>query len=309
MPQRPKPAPVHWIVQVDNSPRSRGAARWGAWLSNRSTRPLRLTALHVGELDELAETHPGVGSPLVRAREATLASLRGIGVQAEYDEVGVVDNDSAIEALLNSTSGAGQRGSILGRNQPADSWALVSLGAVTRNVLRKTDDPVFVVPPDYEPPQVPGPIVVGVAPSADARAASHVAEALAEALDLTVAYVHVIPNVARFVAATPQAPAAYAGVGDLQTTYKQEAREAVERWMSDSGLERPLHIEVGDPTDTLHLTAKRLSATMVVTGSRQMTTVERIFNRSVGSSLAAVSHIPTLVVPPDTTSMDESRAS
>ncbi len=277
--------------------------RWGSWLSRRSTRPMRLTALHVGEVEELREAHPGLGSPRVRAREATLASLGAVGVQDEFDDVGVVDNDSAVDALLTSASGHGTRGLILGRNQPKDSWSLVSLGEVARKTLRASDEPVFVVPPDYEPPANPGPIAVGVSPCDDASAALKVAEALGQALRLPFEAVHVVPNVARF--ATAGAPVMYAGAGDMQGTVQEDSRAAVERWMQENGSVCPLHIEIGDAAETLEVTAKRLGATMLVTGSRQLSIIERIFHRSVGSSLAAMSHVPTLVVPPAANSVDE----
>ena len=290
--------PHQWIVGVDLTPRSRGAARWAAWLSETSRHKPHLTALHAGEFTDFRDEHPGPGSPIRRAREATEASLNALHVRGEYDHIRVVDSDSAVDALLEEVRTRGARGLVIGRIQPAESWTMISLGAVARRVLRATDDPVFVVPPDYEPPRDPGPIVVGVTPSGDALVATEMARSLGEELGLPVECVHVMPGVSAYLAGPERAIVPTATPLHTQLTFEEQAREAMKAWMHEHHIERPLHFEVGDTPRGLDAAARRLGATFVVTGSRQLSTVDRLFQRSVGSDLASRAHVPTLVVPP-----------
>lgn len=270
-------------------------------MAARSARPPHLTAVHVGEADDFRSAHPGIGSPRERARLSTAAALHALDVREAFDEVRVLESDSAVESLLREAVPPTVRGLVLGRNQPSDSWTLASLGSVARRVLRAMDDPVFIVPPDYEPSRTAGPIVVGVAPTDNALCAVRTAESLAKELDLRIECVHVIPRVSQFMV-TPRVPAPPMSTALLShESFQRHASRMVEEWMKDNDAEHPLHLEAGDTVSALDLAAQRLGASMLVTGSRQLTTVQRLFQRSVGSDLASRSSFPTLVVPPPVT--------
>ena len=158
-----------------------------------------------------------------------------------------MDGDSAVDALLEEVRGRGARGLVIGRNQPSDSWTMISLGKVARRVLRATDDPVFVVPPDYEPPRVTGPIIVGVTPSGDALAAIEMAKRLGHALDLPVRCVHVMPDVSAFMTSPERAVTPFVAGGDSALTFEHQARADMEAWMREHGVALPLLREVGPP--------------------------------------------------------------
>lgn len=267
-------------------------------MSARAKHTPHLTAVHVGEVSEFRDEHPGLGSPRERARLSTAASLHALDVREAFDDVRVLQNDSAVESLLREATPRSVRGMVLGRNQPSDGWSLSSLGSVARRVLRAVDDPVFIIPPDYEPDANAGPIVVGVTATDNALAALRFAETLGQQFDLPIECVHVIPDIAHFMATPhgtfPSAPTAL----NSHESFQRHARATIEAWMRDNGVEHPLRLEAGDIVTALEGAAQHLGATMVVTGSRQLSTIGRLFQRSVGSDLASRSAFPTLVVPP-----------
>jgi len=278
-----------WVVGIDLPQSSEGPARWALWLAERSAHRPKLIALHATDPGASDDEHPGPGP-----RDAPR-------VDPSFDAVRVVESDSAVDALLEAAGEVGTRGLIIGRHRPTDSWSLISLGRVARRVLRATDDAVFVVPPDHVPPREPGPIVVGVTPSDESRVAVLTAQGLGAQLDLRVECVHVLPNVSRFMTTPDTTATAFASAVGPYLSFEKHAREEMEAWMNDNDLHASLHIEVGDPAATLRSAAERLDASMLVAGSRQLSTFARLFQRSIGSDLASLANIPTLVVPPSPT--------
>src|SRR5262249_2490044 len=98
-------------------------------------------------------------------------------------------------------------GLLLGRAAPSDRTPTVALGRVPRRILRGLELPTVVVPPDEVPPDAPGPIVVGIAPTPESLEAAGFAVLLGEELELPVVLVHVV---------TPARPVATAGVLSLE---------------------------------------------------------------------------------------------
>ncbi len=284
-----------WVVGVDLTPRSHGAARWAAWLSNRSAHTPQLYALHVGEIDDFQEQHPGPGSPIERVRRAVVASLAALRVEGEFDGATIVESDSAVESLIEASAQSATRGLVMGRNKPTDEWTLISLGTVARRVLRDTDAPVFVVPPDFRAPQEPGPILAAIVPSDDASSAANMARSLSAELSLPLEFVYVLPSTSNLVMTPDRLTAAYV---QASPSFKDQVEEELHAWMQAHQLEGTLHIEVGSTTRAIQDRAKAIGASFIVCGSRQLSTAERLFQRSIASNLAAEASIPTLIVPP-----------
>ena len=82
-----------------------------------------------------------------------------------------------------------------------------------------------------------------------------------------------------------------------------ESQEAGERelkeWVAGLGLSGVTAVvRQGQTAAQVLRLARETKAAMIVTGSRRLSTVERLLLTSVGSELAATSPVPVMVVPP-----------
>jgi nucleotide-binding universal stress UspA family protein len=88
----------------------------------------------------------------------------------------------------------------------------------------------------------------------------------------------------------------------VEQLYQQlglEREKSLEAWKRDQGLsDCPSIVASGDVIGRIVAISREEKSPLVVCGSRKMSTVERLFNASVGSSLAAYCTCPVAIVAP-----------
>src|SRR5690606_16626963 len=89
-------------------------------------------------------------------------------------------------------------------------------------------------------------------------------------------------------------------VKQVRADLRTRGERALERWATQHGITglRGVVTEGIVPEELARL-AQQYDALAVVTGSRKLNALERLFVTSVGSELAAASACPVVVVPPD----------
>jgi nucleotide-binding universal stress UspA family protein len=315
-------ARMRWLVGFAPGSSSVGVVRFAAWLHARSEGRHALHAIHIDPsaatgFDGSMAAGPDLSPSERRAREFLAAQ----GVAEAFAHVESVHGspEKVLQALASERDFDGL---LLGRAAPVRASTIVSLGRVPRRLLRGLELPTMVVPPDAfgpdgeAPPDAaaaelgiassaaPGPIVVGVTPSAESLEAAGFAVLLGGELGLPVLLAHVIP---------PSRPVAPAGVlsfephdptmagSDIAPPEDTSApAAAMEAWAAQHGLDGlPLELRVGHVPVELVAFARERRATMIVCGSRRLSLIDRLFTSSVGSELAAHADRPVVVVPSD----------
>lgn len=279
-----------WIIGIDLRPRSAGAVRFGAWLHAQAPELVKLLGMHVLESDD--DRLQG----LAQAQDTTEETLERAGVRAAFARVDVVAADHPETALESLQTAEGARGLIIGRRAATDSDAIIRLGSVARRALRRLIAPTFVVPPEFTAETIgEGPIVVAVTPDEASVGAVKFARQLAQELGRSLVYLTVASSSLDHVP-TDRLDAVRAE----REAQKVRAAEAVTHaWLLGLGATERLIARRGDPLTQILAAAAELSAPFIVSGSRQMGTVERLFGLSVTSYLAAHAALPVLVVPSD----------
>jgi nucleotide-binding universal stress UspA family protein len=280
-----------WIVGIDLRPRSDGAVRFGAWLQAQASDDVNLFGVHVLESDDERRT-----DPRELAQEATEVALERAGVRAAFARVEVVAADRPEVALESLQRSEAARGLIIGRRAAADDEAIIRLGSVARRVLRRLVAPTFVVPPGLDAAKLgAGPIVVAVTPDEASVGAVKFARQLAATLRRSLVYVAVVSTSTDFIP-----PDRLDAVLAERAAQKVRAAEALtQAWLLERGAQERLVVRRGDVLTQIMAAAAELSAPFVVTGSRKLSAVERLFGLSVASWLAAQAALPVLVVPSD----------
>lgn len=282
MPEKQK-----WIVGVDLRERSDGAVRFAAWLRSHTQAATELIGVHAIALETYAE----IGRPVdrVHAREKIrLAAERTIeraGARAAFRAIEVLESDRPEEALEAAREVEDADGLIVGRRAAGSGAELIRLGSVARRLLRRLVVPTFVVPPDVEAGQLgEGAVVVAIAPTPASVGAVAVGRSLATATGRGVVFVQ--------VAQVPDLTAPVPGAGS-------ETEALTRSWLAEQGAVGQLDVRKGDALAEVLAAAAEHAAPFLVCGSRQLSGVERVFEVSLSSQLAAQAAIPVLVVPPD----------
>lgn len=262
----------HWHVGIDMSQRSHGAIDFAHWLRKRSTR-----------LEELRGVYVGANAAI---------PTQGPEASAQFSNSEVVPSDTPERELCRLVRRDDAYGLIVGRTAPIEGWSLLSLGRVTRRLLRSLPCPVVVVPPDLDVDQLgKGPIIVGVQPDPTSVPAVRFARELGARLSLEVLLVHTVEP------APGGTPFASSDLLDLDERTRA-ARRALKGWVERHGLsDLPRRIEIGVGGVGLVRAADRANATLLVSGSRHLSLGSRIFQSSMGSELAAHARCPVAVVP------------
>ena len=293
---------------MDLGATSHGAVRLARWLQERSPREQRLRGVYVGSTATIERELPGPGLPGERACTMMRAAAESLGAASAFEAFEAIPEDAPEESLARAAEAYDADGLVIGRAGAAGEWSLVSLGRVARRLLRHVPRPVVVVPPDLDGAALGrGPVVIGAAPVDHAIGAIRFGRALAEALDLPVLLVHVIPDPAAIPIAGMEPSLAYAGAQATATTVLDVARtrmaaeDALLGWLRKNELgEPPVRAEPGRKAWTLLDVARSVEATMIVCGSRRLSLAERVFQSSVGTEIAAQADRPVVIVPPPT---------
>lgn len=295
-----------WIVGLDLRPTGQGALRFSRWLAGavREGQPPSFVGMHVLEEDTLraALRYHHLDELVAGAREEAQMLLRNAGATAALSELHVVQGIRAEQTLEAARAEHHAEGLVVGRQAPREGHHLLRLGKVARRLLRSLGGPVVVVPPDWEPEAVSpdGPVVCATNVGDGAAAAARFAADLAHRLGRGLVIVYSVP-----------VPEDY-GANYIPAATRQkigiESQEAGERelagWVADLGpaLEGATTVvRQGHVIEQVLRLAHETKAAMIVTGSRHLSTLERLLLTSVGSELAATSPCPVVVVPPAAT--------
>jgi nucleotide-binding universal stress UspA family protein len=211
-------------------------------------------------------------------------------------EVRMIEDDDPARGLVELAEREHPSALILGRRARRDDEPLVRLGEVCRRVLRKLPVPVIVVPPDFgedERTLDPGPVVLATDLEEHDVAAASFARRLAERLARPLLIAH---GIAPFNWGVSYLPAETVELVLEQA--RKQAETKLGEWMQRHALgDMQAHAFVGDPARNLAQLVVERKAAALVTGSRKLGPIERIFVASISSELAASARCPTAIVP------------
>jgi nucleotide-binding universal stress UspA family protein len=228
------------------------------------------------------------------AKRATIAALVARKAADAFAHIDAIEADDVVDLLAGAGGLAATTGVIIGRRAPEADGGLVRLGRVARKLLRRLESPVFVVPPDLEQAHIgAGPIVCAVNLDQHSVDAAEFAVRLGEAIGREVRLVHVIHS------SDP------IGIGylpettwnDIHRRQRDDAKVTLQRWRDDAKLPAYTLVSDGRTVPQLISAARELDACMILCGSRRLSAAERLWSSSVGSALAAASHLPVGVIP------------
>jgi nucleotide-binding universal stress UspA family protein len=233
--------------------------------------------------------------------------VRNAGAQAVLTDLHVTQGVRAEETLEAARTEHGAEGLVVGRQAPREGHHLLRLGKVARRLLRSLGGPLVVVPPDWEPDTVSpdGPVVCATNVGDAAVPAAHFAAELARRLGRALILVYTVPVPedygANYIpAATRQKIAAESQQAGERELAAWLAGLALPGFTAGPGLPggATTVVRQGHVTEQVLRLARETQAALIVTGSRRLSTLERLLLTSVGSELAATSPCPVAVVPP-----------
>ncbi len=284
---------MKWMVGIDPWDLSNGAVAFARWIATKASNE-RFVGGHViaFDLSELfAKVDPnnkaGDIPPYV---DRLLDPLRA---DPTFSEVGMIVAPSAEEGLQMAATHRGCDAFILGRRNPTDGKHIIRLGGVARKILRALPGPVVIVPPD-QTTFTDGPVLVGtdLGPASEGALKFGVAMAQRLGLDLLVTSVAAAPALSLYMPGEDWTPVMEQNV--------RRQQDELAAWIArhELGDVRRSVVE-GVVGPRLRDVAHTAGASMIVVGSRRLSTADRIFVSSVGSELAASSPLPVAVVPPE----------
>lgn len=281
-----------WIIGLGLDEDEQGPLELGAWL--RETTGAELHALHVCRAPALA----GLAEAEVRHGLEALMHERiaATGLGALLESSRIVFSGSPARALLEEACWL-DAGLLVGRRAHREATGIVRLGRTVRRLLRWLPRPVGIAAPDLRARDLQrGPIVLALDPSPDSDAAATFARTLATSCGRELAVAHVFDAASEPALRTLPEPLAARTMAALRERAESDLDQAVHRHeLGDARLET----RTGVAVDELLSIADELNASALVCGSRRISTAERVFGGSVGSALAATSHAPVFVIPPD----------
>lgn len=278
-----------WLIGLNLSTEELGPLELGAWLHEETG--ARLRALHV------AVTPAALPRRLVEELEEALQHVleRQIAEAGHAGHIAVSEVRHArnIASELVERAAARDAGLLVGRCAPRSSAALVRLGRIARRVLRRAPGVVGIAPPDLERGDIgSGPVLLAIDPHDDSAATIDFARSLAEPTGRELMPVHAPDRVPTMTSLGPDLAQRY------ETAWQADARARLDAFMKRHELgDVRLLQSGGSMVDQLLDISRREEASLIVCGSRRLTTAERIFEGSVGSMLAATADVPVFVVP------------
>ena len=287
------PSGMRWIVGLDLLELSLGALRFASWL-RRSAPAERPSGVHVLTPHPLRKSLANKSEEEFQLWVHKLAQefVDEAGVAEELDGVALVEGESAEEGLLSALAAGRGEALIIGRKAASSDESIIRLGRVARRLLRQMPAPIVVVPPDLGRELPPGPIVFATDLGPSAESALRFAQELAETVGRELLLVH-----AYEVHSALQSYVSPNAWGQATIEATAAAESSLAAYCDEHQLSvRSLAVR-GPTAHGVLATAAREKACMIVTGSRRLSLVDRIFTSSVGGDLAALASIPVAVVP------------
>jgi nucleotide-binding universal stress UspA family protein len=288
-----------WGVGVELAEDHFGPLRFAATLTQLRPDDLVL-GVHV--LPDRQTLHPLVTDEEIAAfRKQAITNVTDVlareGLSGERVRVELVEDDEIDRGLIEAAPRLGVDALILGRRARRDEDPIVRLGEVTRRALRRLPVPIIVVPPDYGDPDDrglgEGPIILATDLSEHGALAAKFAQDLAARLDRELLLAHGTQAFHWSVSYIPTTT-----MDKLLQQARDEAGRSLQQWAAAHGLGGARqHVFMGDPAKQLVQIAYAEDAAMLVTGSRMLGPVERLFLASVSSEVAAAATCPVAVVP------------
>jgi nucleotide-binding universal stress UspA family protein len=274
------------VIGVGMRGYSVGAVCFGRWIQKRPG----------GEHDEFEVVHAvSDATNLQLAQRAIEETLSDNGLLGPHVAAHVQDLGDPVAALADSCAAIDANAVIVGRRASLASGGWPRLGRNGRRLLRAHPGPVVVVPPDWTPAVVGhGPILIASDLSWDSQEALHFGVRVAEALQRAWMLVHVV-----------RPPAAFTmyGLGsqpeEAEARQAEAQRHALEGAKALGGSEPNVRIAQGEVVDAILEVRDELDAPLIITGSRRLSVLGRLFSASVGTELAGLAPCPVAVVPPD----------
>ncbi|MCX4246570.1 universal stress protein [Paraliomyxa miuraensis] len=289
-----------WIVGLDLRPTGQGALRFARWLAgaNREGQPT-FVGVHVLEEEHLraALRYHHLEELVTGAREQAEMVVENALATDVVKELHVVQGLHAEQSLEAARVYHHAEGLVVGRQAPREGHHLLRLGKVARRLLRRLDGPVVVVPPDWEPEAVldEAPIVCATNLGDAAVPAARYGAELAMRLGRTFVLVHAVPVPEDYGAHYIPAATRQKIAGERQADGERELAS----WVGELGITgAQQQVRQGHVTEQVLAVARETKAAMIITGSRRLSSMERLLLTSVGSELAATSPCPVAVVPP-----------
>lgn len=288
-----------WAIGVPLAEHHLGPLHFAAAMISVSPED-RGVAIHVMPDPEFL--HPIVKAEEIHELRARIMSdvvqlLADEGLPQERASVELVEDNTIDRGLAECAARLHASALVVGRRARRDDDPLVRLGEVTRRLLRRLSVPLIVVPPDFGDKRDrgfgEGPIMVGVDLTDHCTAAVLFAADLAGRLDRPLLLAH---GTQAFHWGVSYVPAET--IARMQTRARDAAANKLREWAAPLGLSNAEHrVFMGDPAKHLLQIAKDEDATMLVTGSRMLGPIERLFLASVSSEVAAGASCPVAVVP------------
>lgn len=289
---------MSWYVGVPLREHHEGPLHFAAWLERTwSGSDHRVIGLHVmGPGADSPYTVPDADRSKVQGEitDAVKSKMTSAGVSPAAS-VELVVGEPPEYALFEALDGREDiRALIVGRRSNRDDHRFVRLGKTTRRLLRSSDWPVVVVPPDL-PADGPGsgPIVLATDLDEDCEGAAAFARQLSVATGRELVLAICVPHFQWgdvYVATLADERAR------IDEAERQKAEAALQRWAEGRGLAEHRQVVVqGDAVHELGLLAEREKASVLVCGTRKTSMLQRIFDISVSTELAGAAPCPVAV--------------
>ncbi len=289
-----------WVVGLDLRPSGQGALRFAQWLAGHGKEGRAAfvgihvlveahlqAALRYHHLDELRDG----------ARAQAEQAVDNAGAGDLLEQLHIVQGRNAEQSLEAARVYHHAEGLIVGRQAPREGHHVLRLGRVARRLLRRLEAPVVVVPPDWEPGVVgaDGPVVCASNLGHGTSMAARFAAEMAARLGRSLLVVHTVP--------VPDDYGAHyipkQSREKIAAAYQAEGEQSLAAWIEQHGIAGATPVvRQGHVIEQILAQCEETEAAMLVTGSRRLSTVERLLLTSVSSDLAASAPCPVAVVPP-----------